>query len=160
MKKSNYLIILSLFFISLINAMERPGAVTRARAHQERTARDRVLSELHMPVNEWSEESKQHYITHYWHGLLQLKSTYLQDAELWAHRSVTSWAISALCAVGTYHASSTLCQICGGGATIVSCLCGLDSCDWACYSCKKEAATRKIMKNVAEKMGWAWQELQ
>lgn len=141
--------------------MEQQGIRTRARAQQQRTARDKVLSELpYVPVHNLAEESKENFFNDYWQGLLLLKSKFLQDAELWAHRSVTSWAISALCAVGTYHASSTLCQICGGGATIVSCLCGLDSCDWACYSCKKEAATRKIMKNVAEKMGWEWQEFQ
>jgi hypothetical protein len=160
MKKSNYLIILSLFFISLINAMERPGAVTRARTQQQRTARDRVLSEERMPVNEWSEESKQHYFSNYWQGLLHLKSNYVKDAELSGHRCVTSWIISTLCAVGAYHSTSVVCQVCGGSGALAGCLFGTQELISACDACRNHSAARNRIASISERMGWEWQEFQ
>lgn len=148
---------LILFDFSFMNAMEQPTVVTRARARQQR---DRILSEIHVPINRWQEEAKQNFFDNYWHALIRLKSEHLQNAELWGHRSITSWVISALCAIGTYHATYTTCKICGGTVTIISCLCALESCDWACYSCKKEAAVRTEIKDIAQKMGWEWREMQ
>ncbi len=160
MKKNNYLIILSLFFISLINAMERPGAVTRARTQQQRTARDRVLSEVRMPVNEWSEESKQHYFTNYWHRLLHLKSNYVKDAELSVHLCVTSWIVSTLCAVGAHHSTSVVCQVCGATSALLGCAFGTEELILACQACRNHASTRNRIENISERMGWEWQEFQ
>jgi hypothetical protein len=158
---NKYFLILTCFIgVNTMHAMDRPGTVTRARAQQQRTSRDRVLSEVRLPVNEWSEESKQHYFTNYWHGLLHLKSNYVKEAELSGHRCVTSWIVSVLCAVGAYHAPSTMGQLCGGSGALAGCLFGTEELISACDACRKHSDARNRIASISERMGWEWQELQ
>lgn len=159
MKKNKYVCFVSLFFISVL-AMEQPGVVTRKRASQLRAARDRLLTEINVPVDIWSEESKQNYFNNYWHELLQCKSNYLKDAELSGHRCITSWMLSLLCAVGAYSAPFTVCQLCGGGGAILGCVFGTEELIEACKACSNHADARRKIEDTVETMGWKWHEFQ
>lgn len=160
MQKINCIIIVSLFFTSLLFAMEQPGIVTRRRAQQQRAARDEILAGMQVPVNVWSEDSKQNYFTNYWHELLRFKSNYLKDAELSGHRCMSSWMLSLLCTLGAYHSSCTACQICGGGGALLGCIIGTGELVAACQACNKHAQTRTRIEETAENMGWKWNEFQ
>lgn len=160
MQKINCIIIVSLFFTSLLFAMEQPGILTRRRAHQQRAARDQILAGIQVPVNAWSEESKQNYFNNYWHELLLLKSNYLKDAELSGHRCASSWMLSLLCTLGAYHSSCTACQICGAGGAILACMFGTEELVAACQACSKHAEMRTRIEETAENMGWKWHEFQ
>lgn len=140
--------------------MEQPGILTRRRAHQQRAARDQILAGIQVPVNAWSEESKQNYFNNYWHELLLLKSNYLKDAELSGHRCASSWMLSLLCTLGAYHSSCTACQICGAGGAILACMFGTEELVAACQACSKHAEMRTRIEETAENMGWKWHEFQ